>query len=381
MDISVTSVPDAPTPHAAQRDSGNELQVHGDHLAMPAPRQSTTARRAAPADDTPRTCPVAGPQHSIAATASPATNVSSPTARPSFEAALVRMTAFLNSVCLALQAPLTARPAITTPAAAPTPRRSGRLANQALNSTVRPSKKGEILVMKKLGVVPREQDAEQVSTAEFDKFLHSTMQPKHFAALRDIFPAANALSDDELMRITSLAVWNTRGLNARTRRDSLREVVHDANASIVCLQETKLAVISPFLLSEMLGSNFASYSYLPSSGVSGGVLIACRSPEITCAAIETGNYSVTVSITTGAQTQPWCLTSVYGPQPDEDKIVFLDELRSIHSRITGPWMNVGDFNLILCASDKSNDYLNRRNMGRFRRFVNELQLKDVYLHG
>lgn len=131
----------------------------------------------------------------------------------------------------------------------------------------------------------------------------------------------------------------------------------------------------------MLGSNFASYSYLPSSGVSGGVLIACRSPEITCAAIETGNYSVTVSITTGAQTQPWCLTSVYGPQPDEDKIVFLDELRSIHSRITGPWMNVGDFNLILCASDKSNDYLNRRNMGRFRRFVNELQLKDVYLHG
>lgn len=205
MDISVTSVPDAPTPHAAQRDSGNELQVHGDHLAMPAPRQSTTARRAAPADDTPRTCPVAGPQHSIAATASPATNVSSPTARPSFEAALVRMTAFLNSVCLALQAPLTARPAITTPAAAPTPRRSGRLANQALNSTVRPSKKGEILVMKKLGVVPREQDAEQVSTAEFDKFLHSTMQPKHFAALRDIFPAANALSDDELMRITSLA--------------------------------------------------------------------------------------------------------------------------------------------------------------------------------
>lgn len=198
-----TTVTDASTPHTVQHDGGSE--VPADHLATPAPRQSVPAARAAPADDAPMTRPAAGSEHSAADTASPALNVSSPTAPPSADAALARTTAFLNSVRLALQAPLASRPAVTTPAAASTPRRSGRLANQALNSTVRPSKKGEILVMKKLGIVPREQDTEQVSAAEFDRFLRSTMQPRHFAALRDIFPAANTLSDDELMRITSQA--------------------------------------------------------------------------------------------------------------------------------------------------------------------------------
>ncbi|XP_066308048.1 uncharacterized protein [Miscanthus floridulus] len=44
-------------------------------------------------------------------------------------------------------------------------------------------------------------------------------------------------------------------------------------------------------------------------------------------------------------------------------------------------MIAGDFNLILEAADKNNANLNRRNMGRFRRFVDQLLLKDVYLHG
>jgi len=39
------------------------------------------------------------------------------------------------------------------------------------------------------------------------------------------------------------------------------------------------------------------------------------------------------------------------------------------------------FNLTLDATDKNNLNLNRRNMGRFRRFVDEMELKDVPLHG
>lgn len=44
-------------------------------------------------------------------------------------------------------------------------------------------------------------------------------------------------------------------------------------------------------------------------------------------------------------------------------------------------MVAGDFNLLLEASDKNNSNINRRNLGRFRRFVNEVELKDVHLHG
>ena len=44
-------------------------------------------------------------------------------------------------------------------------------------------------------------------------------------------------------------------------------------------------------------------------------------------------------------------------------------------------MLIGDFNLILQASDKSNDNLNRRLMGEFRGTINFLELKELNLRG
>lgn len=179
----------------------------------------------------------------------------------------------------------------------------------------------------------------------------------------------------------NVLVWNVRGLNARCRRDSLREVVRDCNAAIVCVQETKLAVISPFLVNEMLGTRFSSFAYLPADGTRGGILVACRSPELSCTPCHCGQYSVSVLVSSEDNEGPWCFTGVYGPQADVDKIEFLDELRSIQASITCPWLLAGDFNLLLEATNKNNLNINRRNMGRFRRFVDEAELKDIHLHG
>jgi hypothetical protein len=44
-------------------------------------------------------------------------------------------------------------------------------------------------------------------------------------------------------------------------------------------------------------------------------------------------------------------------------------------------MVVGDFNMILYTNEKNNDNLDRVMMARFRSFVQELELKDLYLHG
>lgn len=44
-------------------------------------------------------------------------------------------------------------------------------------------------------------------------------------------------------------------------------------------------------------------------------------------------------------------------------------------------MLCGDFNMIYRDEDKNNGNLNRRMMGRFRRFLNDSALKEIYLHG
>lgn len=47
----------------------------------------------------------------------------------------------------------------------------------------------------------------------------------------------------------------------------------------------------------------------------------------------------------------------------------------------GPWLILGDFNLIVKDEDKNNGNLNHAMMGRFRRLINDLELHDVLLHG
>lgn len=75
---------------------------------------------------------------------------------------------------------------------------------------------------------------------------------------------------------TTVLSWNVRGLNAQARRDNVRTLVDDIRPSIVCLQETKLDVISEFLVFSLLGRDFVDFAYLPASSTRGGILIAGR---------------------------------------------------------------------------------------------------------
>lgn len=80
-------------------------------------------------------------------------------------------------------------------------------------------------------------------------------------------------------RNINILVWNTRDLNDKSRRDTLRGVVTDARANVVCIQETRLNVISDHLIYECLGSEFQGFTYLPAIDTRGGILIACKSPD------------------------------------------------------------------------------------------------------
>ena len=75
----------------------------------------------------------------------------------------------------------------------------------------------------------------------------------------------------------------------------------------------------------------------------------------------------------------WWFTGVYGPHRDDEKLGFIEELREVRANCPGPWMQAGDFNMIYCSEDKNNENINRAMMGRFRHFVNDLELKEIPL--
>jgi mannosylglycoprotein endo-beta-mannosidase len=174
--------------------------------------------------------------------------------------------------------------------------------------------------------------------------------------------------------------WNTRGLNDVAKRNAVREFVDSIRVNLVCLQETRLNVIDRFVVSQCLGPSFDGFAYLPAIETRGGILLAWDSSVLDVSNVVFDSFALTGYVST-RDNNNWWITVVYGPQETESKIQFLRELSERRSLCPGPWLLIGDFNLILRASEKSNANLDRPMMRRFREFVSSLELKELYLHG
>ena len=72
----------------------------------------------------------------------------------------------------------------------------------------------------------------------------------------------------------NLFIWNVRELNSQAKRDSVRAVISLNRANLVCLQETKLSFVDLALAKDICGPNFTGFSFFPSDGASGGLLLA-----------------------------------------------------------------------------------------------------------
>jgi len=178
-----------------------------------------------------------------------------------------------------------------------------------------------------------------------------------------------------------ILIWNVRGLNSVNRQDAVRTVVNSYKIDVVCLQETKMTTISRQLVLSMLGIDVDNnYIFLPSTGASGGILIAWRSCLGSVSASRVDTFSTSVQFNSDSRGS-WWLTCVYGPQDNEAKIQFLQELQDVRVQCTGPWMVAGDFNLIYKDEDKNNNNLNRAMMGRFRRWIEDMAVNEIPLHG
>lgn len=178
----------------------------------------------------------------------------------------------------------------------------------------------------------------------------------------------------------NILVWNVRRLNAAASRHVVRDAVLSEQASLICLSETKLNVISSRLIMQMLGMDF-DFDYLPADETRGGILLAWRRDTWSASEVDIRSYSLTVRLCAAADSNPWRLMAVYGPQSEDDKLSFLDELRNIRQSHQDPRAIAGDFNMIYQACDKSSTNLDYRWMRRFRRCLDDLSLKEVDLHG
>jgi len=159
------------------------------------------------------------------------------------------------------------------------------------------------------------------------------------------------------MSTNHLLVWNAHGLNNRARRNIVRDVAEQQRASIVCLQETKVANLSASMNADLTGAGF-DFACLPAIGVAGGAVTSWRRDLWSVSSSCVRRFSVTVKLSPAdSHAEPWWLTNVYGPATRAGKPDFFRELRDIHASCPGAWLVCGDFNVIYLAYDVGSQHL------------------------
>ena len=75
------------------------------------------------------------------------------------------------------------------------------------------------------------------------------------------------------LKIIKLQSWNVRGLNDRDKRHQVRYLLKLWGADVICLQETKLDLITRGIVQSLWGIHHVDWVYLGFEGASGGILL------------------------------------------------------------------------------------------------------------
>jgi exonuclease III len=109
--------------------------------------------------------------------------------------------------------------------------------------------------------------------------------------------------------IGCILIWNIRGLNARSQRNVVCELIIANRPSVVCIEETKMHVISYYYVLKLLGSSF-DYLFLPAEQTHGGILVVWRDTVWTMSAPSTCRFSLSTRIRNISEGEEWWLTFV-----------------------------------------------------------------------
>jgi exonuclease III len=186
------------------------------------------------------------------------------------------------------------------------------------------------------------------------------------------------------MKIVS---WNVRGLGGFEKRKEVKKLVVDKRPFIVCLQETKLMQIDNLLCSSLWGGSSHDFSYRPSVGASGGLLIMWDLEEVSINASFSFDHVLVVQGRFLKSQDDFVLFNVYAPCDGRSQSLLWDSLSAHMSLYVGCKICVcGDFNVVRGAVERKSIISSVRSQGgvlhdKFNDFIDREALVDLPLIG
>lgn len=162
---------------------------------------------------------------------------------------------------------------------------------------------------------------------------------------------------------------------------ALRNKIAEANADIICLQETKKEFFDSRYLKNFCPRRINKFDFLPSIGASGGLLVAWNDSLFDGETLFHNDFSLSIRFTSKISGDTWILSNIYGPCQGEARNIFLNWFRDIQMPDDTKWIIMGDFNYIRYPHNRNRPGGNFSDMLKFNDAISSLALVEIPLKG
>ena len=179
----------------------------------------------------------------------------------------------------------------------------------------------------------------------------------------------------------NIVSWNVRGLNDKDKCLRMRNLIRMWKTDIICLQETKMAVINRRVIQSLWGNQHVDWISLGSNGAAKGVLSMWDKRVVKKVDEAAGYYSLSCKFRNVLDQFEWIFTGVYGSNLDNERGLLWEELLGLLSWWDAFCCIGGDFNVVRFPSEKSGMASFNSAMHEFNDFISECGLMDIPLEG
>lgn len=126
---------------------------------------------------------------------------------------------------------------------------------------------------------------------------------------------------------------------------------------------------------------FDQFSFIPSVGASGGMLVAWKGSLLQGNMVFHNEFAMSIDFSSKHNNSHWILTNIYAPCTFEGKRIFLEWFTNIDMPDDVNWMVVGDFNLIRSPENRNRPGGDVNEMFLINEAISALNLVEIPLHG
>lgn len=159
-----------------------------------------------------------------------------------------------------------------------------------------------------------------------------------------------------LMKVMS---YNVRGLGGGEKRVEMRRLVQEKISMVLCIQESKLSVVSNGLIKMVWGDALCGYLFQPSAGASGGPITVWDVSRVDVSSSMSFGHVLVIKGKVISTSEEFVIVNVYAPCDLDAKKVLWERMSSLV---------LDNMNLCLCVCGDFNSVRNveeRKGRGEF----------------